>query len=136
MALTDNEKIRLMIGDTDSSDYLIDDDELDYITSVESNVVHAAIDCCRIIIAKMARYVDSKRGRTWERASQITEHYKGIMVTLTQRATVSTNSLYAGGIRISDKDGYEADTDRVKPSFKKGMHDDITPSLEKVDRDE
>lgn len=137
MALTDLEKVRLAIGDTDINDRLIEDDEIDYLLTVDTDVVKAAIQCCRVIIAKMGRYVDSKRGRTWERASQITKHYKDLMTLLQQRVATSSNSLYAGGISDSDKESREADTDRTKPLFQKGMHDGPAASdLDVVDRNE
>ena len=137
MAFTDNQKVRLLIGDRDEDEELLDDDEIDYALSVESDVVKAAIECCKYIIAKYSRYVDNRRSRTWERASQLVEQYKNLMRQLRTMIPVSSDSLYAGGITLSDKETYSSDTDLVKPLFKRGMHNNqVNLELEEEARDD
>jgi hypothetical protein len=95
MPLTDTEKVRLLVGDTDSSDQILSDTQIsDFITDrsiIESgsttsvNVVAAAADAAGAIAAKYARRFNfSEDGQTFQVAQRV-GHYQALEKSLRAR---------------------------------------------------
>jgi len=98
------DKVRLVIGDTDSASYELSDDEINYFIGERgSNVLLAAADCCDALAAKFARAYDfSTDGQSFKR-SQAAEAYRAQAKTLRARAQ---GVVTADSTRV---DGYSED---------------------------
>ena len=116
--------VRFLIGDTDSTSEQLSDEEVNHtLTETTSNVYQAAILCAESLIAKYSRFADKAIGDLRNSFSQRVEHYKGLRETLRNRSGIRAAAPYAGGISVSDKNSVRLDTDRTKPAFARGMHD-------------
>ena len=114
-AASDLDAVRFAIGDTDTADQLLSDEEIAYLLT-NSTVSAASIAACEALAAKFARSVDRTVGSLSLSASQKAKQFRELAATLRrQRAVLAAP--YAGGISVADKDTQRADTDRVKPTF-------------------
>lgn len=121
---SDNDEIRFLTGDVDTTDQLVSDEEIAYAIAQEANNVKAAVRVCYAIAMKFARKADKAVGDLKINYSQQYKQYLDMADTLDSKiAAVEGAIAYAGGISVSDKDTVDADTDRVNPSFSRGMHD-------------
>ena len=118
----EKDEVRFLVGDTDSTDQLVSDEEIAYAIAEESNALLAAAKVAKAIMAKFARLVDKSVGDLKLNFSQRMTHYKDLIDQLTERGTASAGIPYSGGISITDKDNREDDTDRVDPTFKRDLH--------------
>ena len=113
-------KIRLFIGDTDSDDPLLQDEE---IASAQADVVGfkaTVAACCRLICAQLSRKVDYKLSLLTEKASALYERYKDMAERYEVMSSVSYP--WSGSIFEADKEAVEDDTSLVKPKFRKDLH--------------
>lgn len=60
-ASSDRDAVRFLVGDTDTTDQLITDEEIAYLLSVYSEAPNAAVGAARSIAAKFARFSDQAR---------------------------------------------------------------------------
>ena len=121
--------VRLLIGDTDSTDYALQDHDVSFfLNEANDNIYLAASMAAEAIAAKYARQVtesktDAHGVHVYSRhLSDRYKHYTALAKTMRERHTARTVGVYAGGITISGKDTREADTDRVKPAFTRDLH--------------
>ena len=117
------DQVRFLIGDTDTGDQLLQDGEVNYCLGAEPNPMLAGARACEAISAKFARKVDRAVGDLKLQASQRSKQYRERAEELRRQGGLFFATPYAGGISISDKEATEADTDRVKPFFFRGMED-------------
>lgn len=120
-AANDRDKVRFLIGDTDTNDQQVSDEEIAYLLTSEGSVPGAAVAAVQALIAKFSRLVDKSVGDLSISYSQRVGQYEKLLRQLVQRRALRTGTPYAGGISESDKDTVEADTDRVRPEFYKGQ---------------
>jgi hypothetical protein len=85
-------QVRLNIGDTDSTDPKMQDEEINYALSITSSVLAASIKCCNLIVASYANNTDYSLGPHAEKASQRVKHYKELATQL------RTDNITANGI--------------------------------------
>jgi len=114
--------VRLLIGDTDTNDQQVQDEEIVFgLAQANNNVDSAGAWVCRTIAAKYSRNVDSEiSGALKESASQLQDHYNSLADNLEyQGQKLGGLGIVAGGIRVSTVDGVRANTNRVKPEFNK-----------------
>ncbi len=108
--------VRLLIGDTDSTDPLLSDAEIAfYLSENGDNVYRAGSEACKAIAAKLARLPDFSAGSvsiTSRRAE-----FLSLAETLGRKAITATVAPYAGGISKSDKRTREEGADRAGPFF-------------------
>lgn len=120
--------LRLMIGDTLSSDPQLQDEEINYLISTRSNLHGAAAECCRAIAAKFSRSVDQGSGANKVWFSQMAKAYNLKVIDFEQKATQSGAALpFAGGVSQDYKNSQAEDADRVEPAFRRGMFDNEIP---------
>ena len=118
------DKVRFLIGDTDIDDRQLSDLEINAILADNASEPYAtAITCVEGLISKYSRRVTKSVGDLSISYSEILSNYRELLAGLRRRATIQLCKPYAGGISIADKQTDEADSDRVQPSFYKGMHD-------------
>lgn len=95
---TARDKVRLTIGDNDSTDPLLQDDEIDYFLAAQSDDIQlAAASAAEAIAAKFARgYNFATDGQSFNRSERV-KHYMGLAAMLdpmnarSGQSTVVTN---------------------------------------------
>lgn len=115
--------VRLAIGDTDTNDQQVTDEEIAYaLSEAGNNVYSAATQMCMALSAKFARLVDSSFGPVRNSYSQKSASYRALAATLeSQRiARGGLGTPVAGGISIDAMDNADDDTDRPSPKFQMG----------------
>tara|TARA_R110001599_G_scaffold243355_2_gene443147 strand:+ start:3972 stop:4397 length:426 start_codon:yes stop_codon:yes gene_type:complete len=113
--------VRLLTGDTVSTDVLLQDSEVDYFLSLyDESAYPSAAAACDAIASKYARQADTTNGRLSVRASQRSEAYAKKAKEL-RRDALTGAEVFAGGLTISGKDALDDDADAVQPAFSVGM---------------
>lgn len=122
--------VRLLVGDTDSSDPQKDDAEIEFALSQHSDDVYSASEfICKVIAAKYSRLVTTQLdGVLQSNYSDLAKQYSSLASSIKQMG-VSANGglgLSAGGISLNSMLQADLITDRVKPAFKIGQFDNST----------
>jgi len=114
----DRYQIRFLIQDTISTRPLMQDEELDWLDTVESNVWMAAAAACESLVARSAGVQNRKVGDL--SLTYDPKFYRELAVSL--RARGAGNQVpYFGGQSISDKIATESNPDAVVPAFAVGL---------------
>jgi hypothetical protein len=75
MALTDAERLRGLLNDTDADDYLVSDEQIeDLLAEADGDPERAALGGWRIKAAKYADLVDITEGNASRKMSQLYDH--------------------------------------------------------------
>ena len=135
-ASSDKDAVRFLIGDTDSCDQQLQDNEIEYALTQGGNVNAAALICCESLIAKYTRMVDETVGAVSFRLSTRAEQYKQLADTLRRKQSIRSGLAYAGGISKSDKSEDESNTDLVRPDFIRDLHSDPEVNLKPTNNDD
>ena len=112
------DQIRFLVGDTDESDPLLLDGEINYLLSQypqPQGVFNAAIRACETIMAKFSRMVDESVGGVKISFSQRMKAMNLTKTMLIQRIATETIKPYCGGISISDMQQVAQNADRPCP---------------------
>jgi len=123
---TDKDLVRFYVGDTDTTDQLVVDEEILAILTDYSDPKLAAAVVCRSLAAKFARSTTYKVGDVSENCSDIAKFYNDLAAKLDPHGITEGTLLVLpsfGGLSLSEKDTLDADTDAVQPAFSKGMND-------------
>ena len=121
---------RFLCGDTNTKDFLLNDEEILYFLAQYNNTpLNAAIRCCETIAAKYARMSDETVGAVKILYSQKAKGYYALKEQLICRLCTEDATPYAGGISIADKQANQDNSDRVRPDFDKHQMEnrDISP---------
>lgn len=110
-------QVRLLVGDTDSNDELLQDEEITYVIGIERGTYYAAARCCEIIASLYGRKVTTAVGDLKVSAEKKYEHYIELSAMLRRRAALGDAQPQAPAISISQKDTNRGDTDLVVPAF-------------------
>lgn len=111
-------QVRLLIGDTDSTDEQLQDEEINYFVSVEGQSPYkVAIACTQAIIGKYSRLVDQSAADLRLSYSERLKSYKGLLEELKMKQTTKAAVPWAGGISISNKQSFQQNSDLVQPTF-------------------
>lgn len=114
--MADTDTLRLLLGDTDTSDELYTDAQLQSFLDLYGSVNAAAAAAADGLAARFARQVDKQVGDLRLAAGQKFTHYQALAKRL--RSTASRLvAPYAGGISVADKQTREQNADRVEPTF-------------------
>ena len=120
VGLSTNKKnqTRLLIGDPTSTFPLLQDEEIDYfLTENSDSVLAAAIDCCEAIAAEFSKEADTKNGALSVKASERAKAYLVMAEKLRLRLS-SYSDIFVGGATWSDVNELDGDPSLVQPSFK------------------
>jgi len=118
---SDRDAVRFAIGDTDTNDQQLTDEEIDYLLGLYPTVNECAIACVDSLIAKYARLVSQSVGAISISYGERLSNYKTLLGRLSRKR--GRLIPFAGGTTISGKDTADEDTDRDPPKFKVGMFD-------------
>jgi hypothetical protein len=114
--------VRFLVGDTDSTDQQMDDDEVLFALGQNSdNVNYAASYLCRALASKYSRKIDVQLSEVLQaKYSSLQSHYLSLADTLEAEAKKQSGlGFSAGGISRSEVTTARQLTDRVEPSFKR-----------------
>lgn len=134
---TDLSKLRLRIGDTDSTAYIFEDDELNYFLSENANdISNSALAACESAAARFARAYDFQTDGQAYKRSQMSKAFLALAADLrAQGATTSTSPDGVSSIAVTKVDGWSDDISNADVlvntngrSARFGRYDpDITP---------
>lgn len=127
-ANSDLDAVRLLIGDTDSTDQQLQDSEVNYFISVTSDTYSAAALASRSLASKYARLVDKYVGDLRIQHSQRMDAYLALADRLESQGSMLGASPYLGGNSVSEKETEQADTNKVQPYFTRDQFDGDDPS--------
>jgi hypothetical protein len=105
--------VRLRIGDTDSDRPLLDDAEIQAMLSAHAQaVIPAACACIRLILARIARDVDTSHAGVNAQRDQKTQHYRDLLEALEAENVRGAEIHYTGAM--------PGNLDYEAPTFKLG----------------
>ena len=119
--------VRFLVGDTDSTDYAISNDNIVFALAQASDDVYlAAAICARALGAKYASQVNEKFESISVDNSDKSKQYYSLATKLEmQSKKYGSRGLgipAAGGISIAAMDAADEDDDRVKPKFRQDQY--------------
>jgi hypothetical protein len=117
--------VRLIVGDTDSSDELIQNEEISFaLSQSNNNVYYAGSLACRLIAAKFSRLVDTTLDNAISaKYSTRAKQYQQLAIQIENQAKKASGKsigVFAGGILKTDMFEANQDPTRVQPAF--GVH--------------
>jgi len=119
--------VRLLVGDTDENDQLVQDEEITFaLAQAGNNVYFAASWCANTISAKFSRRVDTKLdGALSANYSDLAKQFRALSESLREQGNKYSNafSIVAGGISKAKVKANRQLSDRMKGAFYRGQHD-------------
>lgn len=115
--------VRLLAGDTDPTDYFLEDGEIDYFLTLKGTHQLAAAAACRAIAAKLARRVSQSVGGVAIQLQQQHAQYLAMAQEYETQGDQAPVAPWSSGWRKGDKQTVEQDTDREQTFSRKGIHD-------------
>lgn len=114
--------VRLLVGDTDTTDQLVQNEEITFaLSQTGDSVYYAAVWVCRAIAAKFSRMVTTTLdGALSANYSDRAQQYTKLAIqieSLGKKTSGKALGVSAGGISIAAMYVADATTDRVKPAF-------------------
>lgn len=118
-ALTEpKDSVRFYIGDTDESDQQLQDETIEALLVVDSDVFRCAALCCRALAAQFSRLSSISGGEDSASLDQLQEHYSTRATELDEVAEQGISAAaYLGGLSYGEQSGRLLDTDRIPPYF-------------------
>lgn len=122
-AASTKDAVRHLLGDTDERDQKLSDQEIEWEIAQGGAVRTIAARASKALAARYgAAPSDKKIGDLSITYGQRADWFMGLAAELSEESAVYAIPR-AGGISQADKAAVEADTDRVAPSFSRGMFD-------------
>ena len=121
-ASSDNDAVRFFIGDTDTNDQQLSDEEIAFAVTVGGDKYVAAVICAEALVAKYARLGDSQIESISASASQKHAHYLSLLETLKDKAeaysaTASLPGPEVSGVNTETMDSIRENEDRYNGVF-------------------
>lgn len=126
--------IRFLIGDTDTNDQLLSNEEIQWVNTQASGsatstatLYDSAYRCCMYVASKLAREADKQIGDLRVSMSQKAESYRK-QAAILQAQSKEYNFVpipYAGGLSISDKEIDDDNSDSFRPWFQSGQFQNV-----------
>jgi len=114
--------VRLLIGDTDTNDQIMQNEEIVFaLAQTNNNVYYAGSWACHMIASKYSRLVDLKIEGSSSRYSELAKQYITMsdhLNDLGKRTNGKSLGVSAGGISVSDMTVVSQNDDNVEPSFR------------------
>lgn len=119
---TSLDKVRALIGDVDAARPLVQDETILAVLEGTPNVYAAASIVAGVLATLGAVVVRERFGDV--QTDYAAPDYATLATTLRDQAETSASFVapYAGGLSISEKQTAEQDTDLVRPSFTRELH--------------
>lgn len=123
---TDLAKVRLYIGDINTSSQLYSDEEINAMITIHGSVLLTAAALCDSLAAKFSRSVSFSVEGLSISNSEKSDNYRKLAAILRARASSDSGAFgpaFVGGISIAAMDAVDSDTDRTPSQVKTGIHD-------------
>jgi hypothetical protein len=115
--------VRLLLGDTDTLDQQVQDEEIFFALGVSNDSIYSATSwCARFVAAKYSRRVDTQLdGALSAKYSDLNKHYMMLSQVMEDQAKKQGAAIgvKAGGISKTTVDNVRQNTDRIEPSFRR-----------------
>ena len=115
--------VRLLLGDTDTNDQQVQNEEITFaLAQSNNNIYYAAAWCARTVASQYARKVNtSLDGALSADYSDLSKQYTALADNLEYQGKKAgaTIGVLAGGISKTTVDAVRSNTDRIKPSFRR-----------------
>jgi hypothetical protein len=122
-SIRDLMRVRLELADTDTTEQLLQDEEITYLLNQESEFWGAVARGAEMIARIFARQADEIANPTVKLSfRERVRHYQEMAATLRKRASGGRAPLFVSG-SMATKQAQRQDTDRTGPYFRRGMHD-------------
>lgn len=125
-AASDKDAVRFLVGDTDTSDQLVSNEEIEYTLEEFPDTYLAAASVAESIASKFAREVTHSADGLSYSGDQLSKHYTDMAERLRHLAKRRRRGgvvPYAGGISWREREKDDQDGDLIKTSFSSHMHD-------------
>ena len=122
-ASSTRDAVRFLVGDTDTTDQLISDEEIAYIVQENPAINRSASESARAIAAKFARLMSRSIGGLSADFSAKYRQYLELADNLLSKDELKPVSLYISGFTRSAKEAVELDIDRESTFSRKGIMD-------------
>jgi len=128
LATSPKDAVRLLIGDTVSTDPQMQDEEINFYLTMRASIWGSAAECCMTLATKFSRSVDQAVGTSKISFSQMAKGYIARASMFNARAAAMGAGLpYAGGLSVTDMLNQLSNDDRVEPQFTIAMQDNLLP---------
>ncbi len=121
---SNKDKIRLLVGDTDSASMVLHDEEILMVLNEQTNVGLAAAACADLIASFYARQVNTKNGSISINASDRVKAYRDLAAHLRQSpenpfggTSYIAATVVVGGSSVTERDTLLNNTDAIPPLF-------------------
>ena len=118
---TTRDRVRLLIGDTDSDEPLLMDSELDFLITLGGNIYSVAASACETIAAKFAREVSKSVGGLSLGSQDRQAHYQSLASSLRFQLALRVSIPFAGGLSQDEKNSNNSDPDLVPHLFSRDL---------------
>lgn len=116
------DQVRFLVGDTDSDDWQLQDEEIAILFQFTLSPFRVAAYAADAIAAKYSRKVDMQMYQELvEKLSQKVKQYRDLAVRLRLEAVMADSIPNAPAISVMAKESFEDDLDRVVPFFYRSM---------------
>jgi hypothetical protein len=115
--------IRFEVGDTDTTDQLLSDEEIAYVIAIYGGSYEGASNAAMAIAAKFARLMSRSIGGLSADFAAKYQHYTELAENLMKKAKMFPPSPYGSGWSRSQKETVSGDDDREPTFSEKGIHD-------------
>jgi hypothetical protein len=121
-------QVRFLVGDTDTLDQQMQDEELNFALQLRPSIWGASAMCCAALASNLSRQADVVDKDLRSTYSQRAAAYARRAQQYEAQAQARSGSLpYGGGLTYSDKFTQQNNPDLVKPQFNLGMTDNYIP---------
>jgi hypothetical protein len=117
------DEVRFIIGDTDTTDQLLSNEEINYMIATHGASRYAASESCRAIAAKFARLMNRSIGGLSADFSAKYRQYLELSESIEAQEELVPVGPFASGWSRSGKEAVEADADREPIFGRKGVMD-------------
>ena len=121
---TNLDKVRLKLGDTETTDQILQNETISALLTEHSDDVNlATIACCRAIIAKYNRTIDRNAAGMSANRSIIVENYRQLLAELLRANRGNAGARYKGSFSRDRQETIEDDSDFILPFARSGSFD-------------
>lgn len=125
------DKVRFLVGDTDTTEQLVTDEEINDTLADHPNPNRCAAEICLNIAAKFARKADTTNAGLSVSGSQRAIAYERLAAKLRRKAALSGGtSVWSGNRSVSEAETANEDESVNQPAFKVGQNDFETQTSE------
>lgn len=121
LATSETMRLRLEIQDTDSSNELLQDEEIAYLATQEGNFWGAAARCCEVIHRSFVQKADTALGRALSVKYTVAAKQYGEMAAKLRQKALGARVPWVGGMSVTDKQLYQGNADLIQPAFARDM---------------